>query len=181
LEYNLYRPDSYTSCSNMIQQEPRHGIILIHTFVIMQKFFRNVFLLLLILSFSNTPARQEITIKLKVHGTDDKLTGKILNDLRIDLGNKLNIVILSDTADSSTFTITVQYATLKSGDKLVGYFMNTLLTRRIRTSKDETAYILLKSSVSSTANVSDIDKICANLIDQFDVQYFDKERRVPAQ
>ena len=136
-------------------------------------------MLILILSFSNRPSPHDITIKLKVHGTDDKITGKILNDLRIDLGNKSNIYILSDTADSSTFTITVQYATLKSGDKLVGFFMNALLTRRIRTSKDETAYILLKSSVSSTANISDIDKICANLIDQFDNQYFEKERRGP--
>ncbi|HEV3221621.1 MAG TPA: hypothetical protein VGZ90_02020 [Puia sp.] len=146
----------------------------------MQKFFCNILLLFLILSFSNSPVRHDITIKLRVHGTDDKLTGKILNDLKIDLGNKSNIFIVSDTTDSSTFTITVQYATLKSGDKLVGFFMNSLLTRRIRTSKDETAYILLKSSVSSTANLYDIDKICASLIDQFDAQYFDKERREPA-
>jgi hypothetical protein len=145
----------------------------------MQRLINNALLLILILSFSNRPSPHDITIKLKVHGTDDKITGKILNDLRIDLGNKSNIYILSDTADSSTFTITVQYATLKSGDKLVGFFMNALLTRRIRTSKDETAYILLKSSVSSTANISDIDKICANLIDQFDNQYFEKERRGP--
>jgi hypothetical protein len=145
----------------------------------MQKLLRNAILLILILSFSNPPIPRDITIKLRVHGNDDKLTGKILNDLRIDLGNKSNIVILSDTADSSTFAITVQFTTLKSGDKLIGVFMNTLLTRRIRTSKDETAYILLKSSVSSTANISDIDKICANQIDQFDNQYFDKERRGP--
>jgi hypothetical protein len=145
----------------------------------MQRHIHNALLLILILSFSNRPSPHDITIKLKVHGTDDKITGKILNDLRIDLGNKSNIFILNDTADSSTFAITVQYATLKSGDKLVGFFMNALLTRRIRTSKDETAYILLKSSVSSTANISDIDKICANLIDQFDSQYFDKERRGP--
>jgi hypothetical protein len=145
----------------------------------MQKLLTNLLSLILILSFSNPPVKHDITIKLKVHGTDDKITAKIFNELRIDLGNKSNIFILSDTADSSTFTITVQYATLKSGDKLTGFFMNTLLTRRIRTSKDETAYILLKSSVSSTANLSDIDKICANQIDQFDNQYFDKERRSP--
>ena len=145
----------------------------------MQKIIRNILSLFLILSFSNPSVRHDITIKLRVHGTDDKLTGKILSDLRIDLGNKSNIVIVSDTTDSSTFTITVQYATLKSGDKPVGFFMNSLLTRRIRTSKNETAYILLKSSVSSTANVSDIDKICASLIDQFDDQYFEKERREP--
>jgi len=145
----------------------------------MQKLLTNLLSLILILSFSNPPVKHDITIKLKVHGTDDKITAKIFNELRIDLGNKSNIFILSDTADSSTFTITVQYATLKSGDKLTGFFMNTLLTRRIRTSKDETAYILLKSSVSSTANISDIDKICANQIDQFDNQYFDKERRSP--
>ncbi|HTB23916.1 MAG TPA: hypothetical protein VK711_01040 [Puia sp.] len=145
----------------------------------MQKLLTNLLSLILILSFSNPPVKHDITIKLKVHGTDDKITAKIFNELRIDLGNKSNFFILSDTADSSTFTITVQYATLKSGDKLEGFFMNTLLTRRIRTSKDETAYILLKSSVSSTANISDIDKICANQIDQFDNQYFDKERRSP--
>ena len=145
----------------------------------MQRLLKITFLLILILGFGKPPARHDITIKLRVHGTDDKISGKILNDLRIDLGNKSNIIILSDTADSSTFTLTVQYATLKSGDKLVGFFMNTLLTRRIRTSKDETAYILLKSSVSSTANMSDIDKICTNQIDQFDNQYFDKERRGP--
>lgn len=68
---------------------------------------------------------------------------------------------------------------LATKDKLVGFFMNSLLTRRIRTSKNETAYILLKSSVSSTSNSSDIDKICANSIDQFDAQYFEKERRKP--
>lgn len=85
--------------------------------------------------------------------------------------------MVSDTTDSSTFNITIQYATLKSADKLVGFFMNALLTRRIRTSKNETAYILLKSSVSSTSNAADIDKICANFIDQFDAQYFEKERR----
>jgi hypothetical protein len=145
----------------------------------MQRLLQYAILLILILSFSKPPVPHDITIKLRVHGNDDKLTGKILNDLKIDLGNKSNIVILSDTADSSTFAITVQYTTLKSGDKLTGFFMNTLLTRRIRTSKDETAYILLKSSVSSTANISDIDKICANQIDQFDNQYFDKERRGP--
>jgi hypothetical protein len=145
----------------------------------MQKIFRNALLLLLILSFRNTSVRHDITIKLTVHGTDDKLTSKILSDLRIDLGNKSNIVVVSDTTDSSTFSITVQYATLKSGDKLVGFFMNSLLTRRIRTSKNETAYILLKSSVSSTSNSSDIDKICSNFIDQFDTQYFEKERRKP--
>src|SRR5450631_3655724 len=115
----------------------------------MKKLIRNTLLLSLVLSFNNIPARHNITVKLRVHGTDDKLTGKILSDLRIDLGNKSNIIILSDTADSSTFTITVQYATLKSGDKLVGFFMNSLLTRRIRTSKDETGDILIKSSVSS--------------------------------
>ncbi|HEY4937067.1 MAG TPA: hypothetical protein VII44_10830 [Puia sp.] len=147
----------------------------------MRKVIRNTLLLFLILSFSNPAARLDITVKLRVHGTDDKLTAKILSDLRIDLGNKSNIVIVSDTADSSTFTITVQYATLKSGDKLVGFFMNSLLTRRIRTSKDETADMLIKSSVSSTANISDIDKLCTNLIDQIDVQYFDKERRGTAQ
>ncbi len=145
----------------------------------MQKIFRNTLMLMLVLGFRNPPLRHDITVKLTVHGTDDKLTGKILSDLRIDLGNKPNIVIVSDTTDSSTFSITVQYATLKSGDKLVGFFMNSLLTRRIRTSKNETAYILLKSSVSSTSNSSDIDKICANFIDQFDAQYFEAERRKP--
>ncbi len=145
----------------------------------MQNVIRNTLLLLLILSFRNPNARHDITVKLTVHGTDDKLTSKILSDLRIDLGNKSNIIIVSDTTDSSTFSITVQYATLKSGDKLVGFFMNSLLTRRIRTSKNETAYILLKSSVSSTSNSSDIDKICSNFIDQFDTQYFEKERRKP--
>ena len=84
---------------------------------------------------------------------------------------------MSDTTDSSTFMISVQYATLKSGDKLVGIYMNSMLTRRIRTSKNESGDMLLKSSVSSTPNPSEIDRICTNLIDQFDVQYFDKERR----
>jgi hypothetical protein len=145
----------------------------------MQKIIRNSVILFLILSFHNPPVRHDITVKLTVHGTDDKLTSKILTDLRIDLGNKSNIFIVSDTTDSSTFTITVQYATLKSGDKLVGFFMNSLLTRRIRTSKNETAYILLKSSVSSTSNSSDIDKMCMNFVDQFDTQYFENERRKP--
>jgi hypothetical protein len=143
----------------------------------MKKIFRNILLVLIILSFRTIPARHDITIKLKVHGTDEKLTGKILSDLRNDLGNKPNIVIVNDTTDSSTFMITVQYATLKSGDKLVGIYMNSLLTRRIRTSKNESGDLLLKSSVSSTSNPSEIDRICLNLIDQFDVQYFDKERR----
>ncbi len=145
----------------------------------MKKVLRNTLLLLLILSFRNSPVRHDITVKLIVHGTDEKLTSKILGDLRIDLGNKSNIAIVSDTTDSSTFNITIQYATLKSGDKLMGFFMNSLLTRRIRTSKNETAYILLKSSVSSTSNSSDIDKICSNSIDQFDAQYFEAERRKP--
>jgi hypothetical protein len=131
------------------------------------------------MSFNYPPIHHDITVKLTVHGTDDKLTTKIQNDIKMDLGNKSNIVIVSDTTDSSTFSITVQYSTLKSGDKLVGFFMNSLLTRRIRTSKNETAYILLKSSVSSTSNASDIDKICANFVDQFDVQYFEKERNKP--
>lgn len=138
---------------------------------------RNILLLLIIMSFRGIPARHNITIKLKVHGSDEKLTGKILGDLRNDLGNKPNIVIVSDTTDSSTFMITVQYATLKTGDKMVGIYMNTLLTRRIRTSRDESGDMLMKSSVSSTSNPSEIDRICSNLIDQFDVQYFDKERR----
>ena len=146
----------------------------------MRKVFTNTILLLLILGFRNPTARHDITVKLRVHGTDDRLTGKILSDLRIDLGNKSNIFIVSDTTDSSTFTITVQYATLKSGDKLVGFFMNSLLTRRIRTSKDEPADMLIKSSVSSTANPSDIDRLCLNLVDQFDAQYFEKERRESA-
>ena len=140
---------------------------------------RNIILLILILSFRIPEASPPITIKLIVHGTDEKLTAKIQSDIKIDLGNKSNIVLVSDTTDSSTFSITVQYATLKSGDKLVGFFMNSLLTRRIRTSKDETAYILLKSSVSSTSNPADIEKICSNFIDQFDTQYFEKERRKP--
>ena len=147
----------------------------------MQKVIRITLLLLFTLSFRYPPGRHDITVKLRVHGTDDRLTGKILSDLRIDLGNKSNIVIVSDTVDSSTFTLTIQYATLKSGDKLVGLFMNSLLTRRIRTSKDESADMLIKSSVSSMANITDIDKICINLIDQFDVQYFEKERQKPAQ
>jgi len=147
----------------------------------MKKIFRNILPLLIILGFRGIPARHDITIKLKVHGTDEKLTGKILSDLRNDLGNKPNIVIVSDTTDSSTFMITVQYATFKSGDKLVGIYMNSLLTRRIRTSKDESGDMLIKSSVSSTSNPAEIDRICSNLIDQFDVQYFDKERRAPAQ
>ena len=146
----------------------------------MIKISRNILPLLFILSFHGIPARHDITIKLKVHGTDEKLTGKILSDLRNDLGNKPNIVIVSDTTDSSTFMITVQYSTLKSGDKLLGIYMNSLLTRRIRTSKDESGDMLIKSSVSSTSNLSEIDRICSNLIDQFDVQYFDKERRDPA-
>jgi hypothetical protein len=132
---------------------------------------------MILLGFREIPARHDITIKLKVHGTDENLTGKILTDLRNDLGNKPNIAIVSDTTDSSTFMITVQYSTLKSGDKLVGIYMNSLLTRRIRTSKDESGDMLIKSSVSSTSNASEIDRICSNLIDQFDVQYFDKERR----
>jgi hypothetical protein len=143
----------------------------------MKKMLRNILLLLIIMSFRGIPARHNITIKLKVHGSDEKLTGKILGDLRNDLGNKPNIVIVSDTTDSSTFMITVQYATLKTGDKMVGIYMNTLLTRRIRTSRDESGDMLMKSSVSSTSNPSEIDRICSNLIDQFDVQYFDKERR----
>jgi hypothetical protein len=146
----------------------------------MKKNFRNFLPLLILLSFHGIPARHNITIKLKVHGTDEKLTGKILSDLTNDLGNKANIVIVSDTTDSSTFMITVQYATLKSGDKLVGIYMNSLLTRRIRTSKDESGDMLIKSSVSSTSNPSEIDRICSSLIDQFDVQFFDKERRDPA-
>jgi hypothetical protein len=139
--------------------------------------FLNILPLLILLSFRGIPTRHDITIKLKVHGTDEKLTGKILSDLRNGLGNKPNIVIVSDTTDSSTFMISVQYATLKSGDKLVGIYMNSMLTRRIRTSKNESGDMLLKSSVSSTSNPSEIDRICSNLIDQFDVQYFDKERR----
>jgi hypothetical protein len=146
----------------------------------MQKLVRNSLILCLLLGFHGLPVRRDITIKLKVHGTDEVLTGKILHDLRIDLGNKSNIVIVGDTVDSSSFTITVQYATLKSGDKLVGFFMNALLTRRIRTSKDESADMLIKSSVSSTAKTSDIDRMCKDLIDQFDAQYFEKERRESA-
>lgn len=142
----------------------------------MNNFFRITLPLLFILSFRN-PTSHNITVKLLVHGTDEKLTAKIMNDIRIDLGNKSNIVIVSDTTDSSTFSITVQYATLKSGDKVTGFFINSLLTRRIRTSKNETAYILLKSSVSSSANPSDIEKICSNFIDQYETQYFEKERR----
>lgn len=142
--------------------------------------FLNIPALLIILGFRGIPVQHDITIKLKVHGTDEKLTGKILSDLRNDLGNKPHIVIVSDTTDSSTFMITVQYATLKSGDKLVGIYMNSLLTRRIRTSKDESGDMLMKSSVSSTSSPADIDRICAGLIDQYDVQYFDKERREPA-
>jgi len=145
----------------------------------MKKIFRNILSLLIIMSFRGTPARHDITVKLKVHGNDEILTGKILSDLRKDLGNKPNIVIASDTTDSSTFLITVQYATLKTGDKLIGFYMNSLLTRRIRTSKDESGDMLMKSSVASTSNPSEIDRICSNLIDQFDVQYFDKERRDP--
>jgi|SRR5450631_3434497 hypothetical protein len=141
---------------------------------------RNILLLLFTLNFYQLPTGHDITVKLKVHGTDDRMTEKIWGSLRTDLGNKSNIVIVSDTTDSSTFNITVQYSTLKSGDKLVGIFMNSILSRRIRTSKDETAYILLKSSVSSTSNPSDIDKICANWIDQYDIQYFDKERKLTA-
>jgi hypothetical protein len=102
----------------------------------MQKLIRNSIVVCLLLGFHGLPARRDITIKLKVHGTDDKLTARILSDLKIDLGNKSNIFIVSDTTDSSTFAITIQYSTLKSGDKLVGFFMNALLTRRIRTSKD---------------------------------------------
>ena len=143
----------------------------------MKKIFRNILPLLIIMSFHGIPARHGITIKLKVHGTDEQLTRKILSDLRNDLGNKSDIVIVSDTTDSSTFMITVQYATLKSGDKLVGIYMNSLLTRRIRTSKDESGDMLMKSSVSSTSNQSEIDRICSNLIEQYDVQYFAKERR----
>jgi len=145
----------------------------------MKKIFRNILPLLIIMSFRGTPARHDITVKLKVHGNNEILTGKILSDLRKDLGNKPNIVIASDTTDSSTFMITVQYATLKTGDKLIGFYMNSLLTRRIRTSKDESGDMLMKSSVASTSNPSEIDRICSNLIDQFDVQYFDKERRDP--
>ena len=143
----------------------------------MKKIFRNILPLVILLSFRGIPARHDITIKLKVHGTDEKLNSKILGDLRNGLGNKPNMVIVSDTTDSSTFMITVQYATLKSGDKLVGLYINSLLTRRIRTSKDESGDMLLKSSVSSTSSVSEIDRICSNLVDQFDTQYFDKERR----
>jgi hypothetical protein len=143
----------------------------------MQKIIRNSLVLCLLLGFHGLPARHDITIKLKVHGTDDKLTGKILHDLKTDLGNKPNIVIVSDTTDSSGFTITVQYATLKSNEKLVGFFMNGLLTQRIRTSNDESADMLVKSSVSSTAHESDIDKMCQDLVDQFDRSYFEKERR----
>ncbi|HEY2350705.1 MAG TPA: hypothetical protein VGH64_16915 [Puia sp.] len=145
----------------------------------MKKIYGAILLLLILLGFREIPARHEITVKLKVHGTDEKLTGKILSDLKNDLGNKPNIVIVSDTTDSATFMITVQYATLKSGDKLVGIYMNSLLTKRIRTSKDESGDMLMKSSVSSTSDQSGIDRICSNLIDQFDVQYFDKERRDP--
>ena len=145
----------------------------------MIKGFRIALVLMLLLGFRTHTVRHDITIKLTVHGTDEKLTIKILSDLKTDLGNKSNIVVVSDTTDSSTFSITVQYATLKSADKLVGFFMNSLLTRRIRTSKNETAYILLKSSVSSTSNASDIDKICSNFVDQFDAQYFEAERRKP--
>jgi hypothetical protein len=137
---------------------------------------RNILLLFFALSFHHLPAVHEITVKLKVHGTDDRMSEKIRNSIKTDLGNKSNIVLVNDTTDSSTFDITVQYSTLKSGDKLVGIFMNSILSRRIRTSKDETAYILLKSSVSSTSNPTDIDKICANWIDQYDIQYFEKER-----
>jgi hypothetical protein len=143
----------------------------------MKKIIRNILLLMIIMGFRGIPVRHDITIKLKVHGTDANLTGKILNDLRNDLGNKPNIVIVNDTTDSSTFMISVQFATLKSGDKLVGIYMNSLLTRRIRTSKEESGDMLLKSSVSSTSNPAEIDRICSNMIDQFDVQYFDKERR----
>ena len=143
----------------------------------MKKIFRSIPPLLIILAFRGIPARHDITIKLKVHGTDEQLTRKILSDLINDLGNKPNIVIVSDTTDSSTFMITVQYATLKSGDKLVGIYMNSLLTRRIRTSKDESGDMLMKSSVTSTSNPSEIDRICSNLIDQFEAQYFAKERR----
>jgi hypothetical protein len=145
----------------------------------MKKICGTTLLLLILLGFREIPPRHEITVKLKVHGTDEKLTGKILSDLTNDLGNKPNIVIVSDTTDSTTFMITIQYATLKSGDKLIGIYMNSLLTKRIRTSKDESGDMLMKSSVSSTSNQSEIDRICSNLIDQYDVQYFDKERRDP--
>ncbi len=118
----------------------------------MKKIFRNIIPLLILLGFRGIPARHDITIKLKVHGTDENLTGKILSDLRKNLANKPNIVVVSDTTDSSAFMITVQYATLKSGDKLLGIYMNSLLTRRIRTSKDESGDMLLKSSVSSTSS-----------------------------
>jgi hypothetical protein len=143
----------------------------------MKKIFRNILLMTIILSFRTIPTRRDITIKLKVHGTDEKMSDKILGDLINDLGNKPNMVIVSDKTDSSTFTITAQYASLRSGDKLIGIYVNALLTRRIRTAGDESGELLLKSSVFSIPNFSEIDKICSNLIEQYDVQYFEKERR----
>ena len=73
----------------------------------MKKIIRNILLLMIIMGFRGILIRHDITIKLKVHGTDANLTGKILSDLRNDLGNKPNIVIVSDTTDSSTFMISV--------------------------------------------------------------------------
>src|ERR1700759_3039188 len=131
----------------------------------MKKIIWYALALLIIMSFRAIPARHDITIKLKVHGTDEHLNSKILSDLKNDLGNKPNIVIVSDTTDSSTFMITVQYATIRSGDKLVGFYINSLLTRRIRTSRDESGDMLMKSSVSSTSSLSEIDRICSNLVD----------------
>jgi hypothetical protein len=147
----------------------------------MTRILRNAFLSVIAFSFHGIYTPHNITLKLKVHGTNDQLTGKILQDLKLDLGNKSNIILVSDTTDSATFTITVQYATLKSGDNITGLFINALLTRRIRGSKNETADMLVKSSVSSTSNPSDVDKICMNLVDQYDAQYFEKERRTVVQ
>jgi len=87
----------------------------------MKKIFRNILLLLVIMGFHGILPRHDITIKLKVHGTDESLTNKILGDLRNDLGNKPNIIIVNDTTDSSTFMITVQYATLKTGINWLGF------------------------------------------------------------
>lgn len=115
---------------------------------------------------------QNINVKVAVDAIDTNIKNRILSKIQTELRSKSRVII---SPDDPTFIISIITAQIKSGDRVVGLSISTVLTKKVTTNENKITFEILTNIVNSI-NLNEIDAKCVELIARFDVDYFEKER-----
>jgi len=135
----------------------------------MNKFY----LLWLIVLASALVNAQTIPVKVIVECADPNISNTVMSNLQTELRKKTSVTTVNE---DPLYVLMANILVLKSEDgNIIGVILSTVLTRKIELSPQVNKYEFVTSLMKSFEKEQIASK-CSEIIDKFDVEYFDKDR-----